>query len=159
MGMKTPLIKIRGNLMRVESIITFAGISVGGEDNRTPMAEKQKVARRIPTIKGKGWGIVTWRMNPIKRDITDTATPKRMEAIISPRRIPVREMGAAISLSKVFILVSQGAITGPTEVAEKKRVIPSRPGMRRLTGIFLPIEKARKKKKGKRMPKITTGPL
>jgi hypothetical protein len=46
--MKIPLIKIRGNLIRVESIIELDGLSVGTEAINSPRAEKQKAARSVP---------------------------------------------------------------------------------------------------------------
>ena len=69
------------------------------------------------------------------------------------------DIGADTSLSKVFILVSQGTITGTTEVAVKKSVSPTEPGTKKLIGMFLPMEKARNRKRGSKIPKIRTGPL
>lgn len=86
-------------------------------------------------------------------------TPKSKEANTSPKMIAGIDIGADISLSRVFILVSQGAITGTTEVAVKKRVIPTKPGTKKLIGMFLPPEKVRNRKRGVRLPKIRTGPL
>jgi hypothetical protein len=49
------------------------------------------------------------------------------------------EIGADASLSNVFIRVSQGAITGLTEVAVKKRDIESIPGTRNVRATSLPM--------------------
>lgn len=44
-GMKTPLMKIKGNLISDESIITVARVSEGGDERRAPRDEKQKEER------------------------------------------------------------------------------------------------------------------
>jgi len=41
-GINIPLIKIRENLIRAESIIIWEGVSVAGDARRTPSEEKQK---------------------------------------------------------------------------------------------------------------------
>jgi len=56
-------------------------------------------------------------------------------------------------------MVSQGATTGETAVAVKRRVIANRPGMRKLIDICLPMQKAKKREAGNSMPEITTGPF
>lgn len=53
-GIKIPLMNISGNLISVESIITFAGRSVGEAEIRDPKAEKQNDANNIPKIMIKG---------------------------------------------------------------------------------------------------------
>jgi hypothetical protein len=49
-GIKIPLINIIGNLMSVEIIIIFAGVSVGGVESKAPRDEKQNDANNIPAI-------------------------------------------------------------------------------------------------------------
>ena len=46
-GTKIPLIKIKGNLIRVESIIAFEGLSVGIEEIISPSDEKQNAAIKL----------------------------------------------------------------------------------------------------------------
>jgi hypothetical protein len=69
----------------------------------------------------------------------DTNSPKRKEDKTSPRNIAHNEIGEEISRSRVFALASHGIIAGPTEVAVKKAVIPSSPGIRDSIGRSLPI--------------------
>ena len=54
MGMNTPLMNINGKRTRFESIMTFDGLSVGGDDSRLPNAEKQKADRTISIAKMNG---------------------------------------------------------------------------------------------------------
>ena len=49
-GMKMPLINITGNLMSVEIIIIFAGVSTGGAESNAPREEKQNEASNIPAM-------------------------------------------------------------------------------------------------------------
>jgi len=77
----------------------------------------------------------------------------------SPKRIHKRGTGMEISLSSVWALVSIGKITGPTAVAEKKTTIAIRPGISVTGSMLLPTTKERKKKNGKRRPKIIVGPF
>lgn len=49
-GTNTPLIKIIGNLISVDSIMIFAGVSVGGADITRARDEKQKDAMIVPII-------------------------------------------------------------------------------------------------------------
>ena len=158
--MKIPLMNINGNFMNVDSIITLAGVSVGGEESNIPNAEKQKVANGIPIIKATGLAISPPRRNmPTDNGTIDISIPKTKDAIMSPSRIVLNDTGAETNRSSVFILVSEGAITGPTEVAVKKTVMPTIPGIRNSIGRSLPIENAKNRKSGKRMPNISTGPL
>lgn len=85
--------------------------------------------------------------------------PKRKEARISPVMIVEIETGVESNLSNVFVLVSHGAINGTTAVEVKKSVIPTSPGRRKFKEKFLPIQKARKRKRDSNIPKIKTGPL
>lgn len=83
--------------------------------------------------------------------------PNILPERISPKRIALRDKGEQMSLSKVLILVSQGAMTGPIDEEVKKTARLSIPGKREMGEIFLPRAKARKRKKGKNIPKIRTG--
>ena len=49
--MKIPLINMSGNLIRTETIIVFAGESVGGVESSAPREEKQNDAINIPGIR------------------------------------------------------------------------------------------------------------
>lgn len=146
-------------MTRVESIITFAGTSVGGVERIAAKEEKQRAAIKIPIIRVNGCIILAPIRRPMIIGTMEMRIPKRKEASTSPKIIAATEMGADTSLSKVFILVSQGVITGTTEVAVKKRVMPIMLGTRNPVGTFLPIEKAKNRKSGNRSPKIRTGPL
>lgn len=96
---------------------------------------------------------------PTISGIREIPIPKIKEANISPRRIVEMEIGQDANLSKVFICVSHGVITGETEVDVNKIVIPSKPDIRKLVGIFLPIIKAANRNIGNRIPKMITGPF
>jgi len=69
----------------------------------------------------------------------ETRAPNRNEESTSPRKIVQMESGEDMSLSRVLALASHGTIAGPTEVAVKKAVIPSSPGMRASTGMLRPM--------------------
>jgi len=90
---------------------------------------------------------------------SDISIPKMNEASMSPKNIAHVETGEHTSLSKVFDLVSQGKIAGPTDVAVKKTVIPISPGKSSLADRFRPIVKARNRKSGNISPNTTTGPF
>jgi len=85
--------------------------------------------------------------------------PNNREAIISPKIIAHKAMGAETNLSKVFILVSHGATTGPIDETVTKRPIPKRHGIKKLREKSLPITKAINKKEGTSIPDIITGPF
>jgi len=90
---------------------------------------------------------------------SDTNIPKINEATISPKNIAQVETGEHTSLSKVFDLVSQGKIAGPTDVAVKKTAMPMSPGKSSFADKFRPIVKARKRNSGNINPNTTTGPF
>ena len=71
---------------------------------------------------------------PTATGIVDMNRPKMTEASTSPKIIVVTVTGAEISLSSVLIRVSQGAITGTTDVEVEKTAIPSMPGIRKSKG-------------------------
>ena len=54
MGINTPLMNINGKRTRFDSIMTFDGLSVGGDDSKLPKAEKQKADRTISIAKTNG---------------------------------------------------------------------------------------------------------
>jgi len=157
--MNIPLMNISGNLTRFEIIITLDGTLVGGVEKRIPSDEKQKAAIKIDTAKMSGLRMVAPISNPKASGTIEIVIPKMKDAKMSPRRIAESEIGAEINLSSVFMLPSQGAITGDTDVVVKNRVMLSNPAIRKLIGMLLPMEKARKRNIGKRMPKINTGPF
>lgn len=53
-GIKIPLMNTRGNFMRVDSIITLAGTSVGGVERIAAKEEKQKAANITPNTRIAG---------------------------------------------------------------------------------------------------------
>ncbi len=152
MGTNTPLMKIRGNLIRVAKSIISEGLSVGEAEIKVPKVEKQKAAITIPMTKDRLIIPGPIRMRLIKRTKELIKRPKITEAIISPKIIAQREIGDDINLSKVFIFVSQGAITGVMAETEKKRAMPRRPGIKKSKGISLLKENETNKKAGMSKP-------
>jgi len=53
-GINIPLMNIRGNLTRAESIIIWEGASVAGAARSVPSEEKQKAERITPPARRKG---------------------------------------------------------------------------------------------------------
>jgi len=121
------------------------------------MQEKQKAANIIAGI------MIGLNISPKPKTKSsgtrDMPTPKVIDAIMSPKTIVVIEMGHASSLSSVLICPSHGAMTGETEVDAKKTVIEISPAIRKFRGKLLPIQNAINKNRGRRTPKITTGPF
>jgi len=158
MGMNTPLMNINGNLTRFESIITFDGLSVGGDDSRLPKAEKQKAERKISIVRMDGLTTFAPKANiPTKSGTMEITAPYRNPAKMSPKIMAEIEAGVEIKRSSVRIRVSQGATIGLAEDAVKKSVIPTSPGRSMFGEISLPMAKAKNKQSGKRMPNIKTG--
>ena len=158
-GTQIPLMKTRENLTKEDNIITIAGVSEGEDDRRAPRDEKQNEEIKIPkSMIGRLTKEALANM-PTATGIVDMNRPKMAEASTSPQIIVVTVTGAEINLSSVLIRVSQGAITGTTDVEVKKTTIPSMPGIRKSKGNSRPIEKARNRKRGNRRPNIITGPL
>jgi len=160
METNTPLMNINGNLTRFENIITFDGLSVGGDDSKLPNAEKQKAAKRISIAKTNGLITLAPKANiPTNRETIEIAAPYKNPARMSPKMMAETEAGVEIKRSSVPIRVSQGATMGVAEDAVKKSVIPISPGRSIFSGISLPIANAKNKQKGKRRPNIKTGDL
>src|SRR6056297_3503209 len=115
--MKIPLTKIKGNLIRVDSIIMSDVVSVGRAEISTPIAEKQKLARIMPSnsvMKLKG---INPKIPATAKTVTAEMEKARViEPMMSPRIISVTLIGLDTSLSRVFVRVSQGAITGLIDV-------------------------------------------
>lgn len=159
-GIKTPLTNTTGNFINRASIMTSEGVSVGKADIKTPIAEKQKLARIIPRKSGRNSSRLSPRTAAIMEiGIAERTAPIVIEARISPISISVTDIGIETSLSSVLVLVSIGAITGLIEVAVNQMAIPPRPEINDRGGISLPIKKEKKKKNGSRIPNITTGPF
>ncbi len=158
-GMNTPLMKTRGNFIREDSIIMLEGLSVGGADRTNPNAEKQKEASTVPATRLNVTNPFPNNAMPSKRTNAVIKSPNKKDANMSPKMIAHKGIGAETSLSKVFVLVSVGAIAGPMEVDVKKRAIASKPGNKNSIGSSLPKAKEMKKNAGKSKPKITTGPF
>jgi len=95
-----PLIKIRGNLIREESIIACEGASAAEEDKRTPNEEKHREPRKRVPERTKGCKIaVLKKINPTVRGIKDITTPNTSPANTSPRRREKTDIGVVSSLS------------------------------------------------------------
>jgi hypothetical protein len=158
-GMNTPLIKIKGNFIREDSIIMLDGLSVGGADKTSPNAEKQKEAITVPTTKLRVMNPVPSKAMPSKNTKEVMIRPNKKDARTSPRMIAQRDIGAETILSRVLVAVSVGAIAGPMDVDVKKMAMPSKPGNRNSIGKSFPNAKEMNKKAGKSRPKIITGPF
>lgn len=135
-------------------------VSVGRAEMSMPMAEKQKLARIIPNRSVKKFtGTIPKIAATAKMETAEIEKARVIEPIISPNSISVTLIGLATNRSRVFVRVSQGAITGLIDVEVNQMAIPERPATKERGGISLPTKKAKKKKKGNSIPKITTGPL
>ncbi len=159
MGMKIPLMNIKENLIRFDSIIISDGLSVGGADSSKPRDEKQKADRIVPMIKDKLIIFNPIRITPTNKIKLDIKRPNRTEAVTSPSIMAHKAIGAEISLSKVLMRVSHGAIIG--DIAEEVKKIPmaSKPGIKKTVDICLPTAKAIKRKDGRSRPNTATGPF
>jgi hypothetical protein len=146
-----------GNLIRLDNIMIFAGISVGGADMTRARAEKQNDAMTVPIIiEIETIPVPSSSMLAIKT-INVMIKPKRNEATLSPRITAQSAMGAETRRSNVRVRVSHGAMTGPMEEAVTKRAIPQRLGTRNSMGKLFPKQNATKRNEGMRMPDINTG--
>ena len=159
MATNIPLIKIKGNLIMVANIIILAGLSVGGADIKVPKEEKQKAAIIVPKINEKFIISAPNNMQLTNKTKEVIKRPNKTEAITSPKMIAHKVIGEDTNLSKVLILVSQGAITGLMAETVKKSTIPSKLGIKDLKGNSLFRKKATNKKAGNNKLWITTGPL
>ncbi len=157
--MNIPLIKIIGNLIKVDSIIIFDGLSVGGAEITSPKEEKQKAARIVPMIRLKLTISIPSKIMLAKKINKVIKRPNEKEAIISPKMIAHKAIGAETSLSNVLIRVSHGAIIGPMDETVTKSVIPNKLGSRNSRDSFLPKTKAINRKAGISKPDSITGPF
>jgi hypothetical protein len=153
-GMKTPLMKIKGNLITAVNIMIEDGVSVGGTDSRMLKAAKQKEAKIMESPKISGPTMFTPRNKQTMIMTVETRSPKRKDANTSPKNIAHVETGAEANLSSVLPLVSNGMTPGAIDVAAKKTAIPSNPGMRTSTGMFLPMIKDNARKAGNSRPNM-----
>ena len=146
-------------MIKVAKSIMSEGLSAGGAEIKVPKAEKQKAAITVPRTKERLIIPPPNKIMPAKILRGVTERPNRTEATISPKMMAQREIGEDTNLSKVFILVSQGAMTGVMAETAKKRAIPSKPGIKKLKDTFLLKEKEINRKAGISKPWIITGPL
>jgi hypothetical protein len=158
-GINIPLIKIKGNFIREDSIIILDGLSVGGADKTNPNAEKQKEANIVLNTRLKVINPIPNKAIPNKKTKAVIKSPNKKDANISPKMIAHKDIGAETILSKVFVLVSVGAIAGPIEVDVKKSAMASKLGNKNSIANSLPKAKEINKNAGKSRPKITTGPF
>ena len=154
MGMKSGLIKSNGNFIKTVRIIVLDGVSVGGAESIRLNEENAKAATKTPSIIIKIFNeahnpkIIIPKINGTREKIQ----PKIKELQIFPNRIVFIEIGHAINLSRVLILVSHGNTTGPIEVAVKNRVIAISPDIRKMGMIFLPMVNAKNNTIGNKSP-------
>jgi len=158
-GTNTPLIKIKVNFIKVDNIIIFDGLSVAGAEINSPKEEKQKAAMIVPIIKGRLIISNPSKITPTRKIKKVIKSPNKREAIISPKMIAHKAIGAETNLSKVLMRVSQGVTTGPIDETVTKSAIANKPGSKKLIEKFLPIIKAINKKDGTSKPFIITGPF
>ena len=151
-GMKSGLMNISGNLIRIVKIIVLAGISVGGTDNIKEKLENANAAIIIPKkIINRfvcNWNKKTPRINGTVENIQ----PKANELHKFPNNIVFTEIGHVINLSRVICLVSQGKTTGPMEVEVKKSTIAISPETIKIGLISLPIVNAKNSITGNNIP-------
>jgi len=158
-GIKIPLMRNIGNLTKVDSIIMREGSFVGGDDSNNPKDEKQNAASTVPVSK---LTVIIWvprTITPTNKTTPVTKRPNVNDAIMSPKMIPHNAMGVETNRSNVLILVSQGAITGPTAEVVKNRVMPNSPGSKKVVDSSLPMANATNKKEGSNNPKMMVGPF
>ena len=141
-------------MIRTVRIIVFAGVSVGGAESIRLKEEKAKAATNTPSKIIKIFKeIHKPKINiPKSNGTIDKIQPKISELQIFPIKIVFIEIGHAISLSRVLILVSHGNTTGPIEVAVKNRVIAISPDIRKTGIIVLPIVNAKNSIIGNKSP-------
>lgn len=125
-GINTPLTKINGNFIILESRTTSAGISVGSAENNTPREEKPKDIKKIMAKANKILLGHIPNITPNIIGIIPKIIPKIVDAIISPNNIIVIVTGLESSISRVLCLVSHGAIIGVMEEEVKNKVIVSK---------------------------------
>lgn len=101
MGMNMPLRNTSGKRTKDEIIMTLEGAFDGGEDSIKPNDEKHAAARTIPNMKMIGWIILIPMAKPITIGNMGITIPNKKDAIISPKRRVVMEIGADINLSRV----------------------------------------------------------
>lgn len=123
MGMKIPLMKRSGILMKFMGIMILPTDSVGTEANIIPIAANATHESKIP--RRKGMTATNENPNQVKptiRGTTETPRPYRNPAIDLPRITDMRDIGALRYLSNVFIRRSSGITTGPTVEDAQKTV-------------------------------------
>lgn len=134
-------------------------MSEGGVDIKDPSAEKQNEANSIPGIKRYIDFIEIPLIMPTRTGTTVTIIPNKKEARISPNIMVEINTGEEISLSRVLVLVSHGAISGTTAADVKNSAIAIKPGSNVSIDNFLPMPNAKKRKRGNKIPNIKTGAL
>ena len=146
-------------MTKVDSIIMREGSFVGGDDSNNPRDEKQNAASTVPISK---FTVIIWvprTITPASKTTPVTKRPNANDAMMSPKMIPHSAIGVETNRSSVLILVSQGAITGPTAEVVKNKVMPNSPGNRKAVDSSLPMANATSKKEGSSNPKMMVGPF
>jgi hypothetical protein len=140
-------------------MFTVAGTLLGGMEKTFPREAKHRLAKINAKAKMTALNMVTPKASPIMMGTSEITVPKANETRTSPIIIVSSLTGQDIRRSSVLACASHGTTTGETEVAVKKRIMPTKPDIMKSTDMCLPIMKARNKKTGKRTPKIITGPF
>jgi len=94
---------------------------------------------------------------PIEIGTSETTTPKRNAAKISPITIVEIKTGDETNLSNVLLLVSHEGIIETIAVEVKNSVIPTKPGSINSMDKFLLMKKAKNRKNGNKIPWTITG--
>ncbi len=128
-GTNRGLIKIKGNFIKMVSIIVDAGVSVGGTERIKLKDENEKAAS---IIAGTMITIFIETHNPKKiipksKGTMENKHPNRKELHTFPNKIVLIEIGHVIKRSNVFCLVSQGKTTGPMLVEVRNSTIAIKP--------------------------------
>ncbi len=89
-----------GRRTRLDSIITWDGVSLAGADISTPKAEKANAPSTTPI---SNWGtetiLASVALNPIASGNTESEAPNNMPARTSPARMAESEAGETTSRS------------------------------------------------------------
>ena len=162
-GIKIPLIKSRGNLIKFMIIITSEVISVGFAATNRPSEEPKIDISTIPkNIKNTPKSEVNTMENSsvkIIAIIDVIINEYRDDAMIIPINISFNDIGETNIRSNDFSRVSIGNTTGLIAVAVKNEVIDIIPINTWLKEISLPMTQESVIKKGNIRPKIKTGPF
>lgn len=126
-GVNTPQMKTMAMRMTVAGGIA-SGMSLKGEDKKSPKAENRREDNNIPKIRS-GMFRIGVKNIIIAVYARDKSIPKRNPASTFPKTIVEMDVGAVRSMLIVFVFLSKGSDTACIAPAPKKEAIAIRPGM------------------------------